>query len=79
MVIALGLSWMAVGFMGAALTLLAVAVYPVRKDRLWVAAAACLFVSCVMGVLIFVPAWVLWGYLDELAPVFAFLRTLPRG
>jgi hypothetical protein len=71
------LSWMAVGFMGAALTLLAVAVLPLHKDRLWVAVAACLLVSCLMGVLTLVPAWVLWGYLDKWAPVFDFLSTLP--
>jgi hypothetical protein len=73
------LSWMAVGFMGAALTLFAVAVLPIRKDRLWVAAAACLLVSCLMGVLTLIPTWVLWGYLDEWAPVFDFLTMLPRG
>jgi hypothetical protein len=73
------LSWMAVGFMGAALTLLVVAGFPIRKDRLWVAAAACLLVSCLMGVLTLVPAWMLWGYLDRWAPVFDFLTMLPRG
>ncbi len=71
------LSWMAVGFMAAALTLFTVAVLPLHKDRLWVAAAACLLVSCLMGVLTLVPAWVLWGYLDKWAPVFDFLSTLP--
>jgi hypothetical protein len=79
LVIAVVLSWMAVGFMGAALTLLAVAGFPIRKDRLWVAASACLLVSCLMGILTLVPAWVLWGYLDEWTPVFDFLKTLQRG
>jgi hypothetical protein len=73
------LSWMAVAFMGAALTLFAVAVFPIRKDRLWVAASACLLVSCLMGGLTLVPAWMLWGYMDEWAPVFDLLKTLPRG
>jgi hypothetical protein len=34
-------------------------------------------VSCLMGVLTLVPAWVLWDYLNKWAPVFDFLSTLP--
>jgi len=71
------LSWMAVGFMGAAFALFAVAMFPMRKDRLWVAAAACLLLSCVIGILMVGPAWVLWGYLDEWAPLIDFLEALP--
>jgi hypothetical protein len=73
------LSWIAVGFMGAALALFAVAMFPIQKERLWVAAAACLLVSCLMGILLLGPAWVLWGYLDEWAPLIDFLEALPRN
>jgi hypothetical protein len=73
------LSWMAVGFMGAALALFAVAILSIQKDRLWVAAAVCLLVSCLMGILMLGPAWVLWGYLEEWAPVIDFLEALPRN
>jgi hypothetical protein len=71
------LSWMAVGFLGAALALFAVAVFPIRRDRLWVAVAACLLLSCVMGILTLGPTWVLWGYLDKWAPLIEFLEALP--
>ena len=77
LVSAVVLSWMAIGFMGAAFALFAVAMFPIQKDRLWVAAAACLLVSCVMGILMLGPAWVLWGYLDEWAPVIELLKALP--
>ena len=73
------LSWMAIGFMGAALALFAVAISPIHKDRLWVAAAACFLVSCVMGILMLGPAWVLWGYLDKWSPVIDFLEALRRN
>jgi len=77
LVSAVVLSWMAIGFMGAALTLFAVAMFPIQKERLWVAAAACLVLSCLMGILLLGPAWVLWGYLDEWAPAIEFLKALP--
>jgi len=79
LVSAVVLSWIAVGFMGAALALFAVAMFPIQKDRLWVAAAACLLVSSLMGILMLGPAWVLWGYLDEWAPLIDFLEALPRN
>ena len=77
LVSAVVLSWMAIGFMGAALTLFAVAMFPIQKERLWVAAAACLVLSCLMGILLLGPAWVLWGYLDEWALAIEFLKALP--
>jgi len=79
LVSAVVLSWIAVGFMGAALALFAVAMFPIQRDRLWVAAAACLLVSSLMGILMLGPAWVLWGYLDEWAPLIDFLEALPRN
>ena len=77
LVSAVVLSWMAVGSMCAALTLFAVAMFPIQKDRLWVAGAACVLLSCVMGVLTLGPAWVLWGYLDKWSPIIDLLKELP--
>ena len=61
LVSAVVLSWMAAGLMGAAIALFAAAIFPIRKDRLWVAAAACLLLSCLMGILMVGPAWVFCG------------------
>ena len=72
------LSWIAVAFLGAALALLAVEVLPVNKQRLWIAAAGCLLVACVVGLLTLIPASVLWDFVDKWNPVIEVLKRLPR-
>ncbi len=75
---AVALSWIAVAFLGAALAFLAVEMFPVSKQRLWIAAGGCLLVACVVGLLTLIPASVLWDFVDKWNPAIDLLKRLPR-
>lgn len=45
------LSWIAIGFLAAALTFVGVAVFPLGSAGLWAAAGVCFLVACVVGAL----------------------------
>ena len=75
---AMVLSWLSIGSLAAALTLIGVAVFPVRKAGLWTAAGVCFLVACVVGLLILIPVARLWGQLDEWNLLFDILRKLQR-
>ncbi len=79
LVAALVLTWISIGFLAAALTLIGVAVFPIRKAGfLWSAAGVCFLVACVVGLLILIPVAMLWGQLDEWDLLFDVLRELQR-
>ena len=72
------LSWIAIGLLAAALTLVGVAVFPLRSERLWAAAGACFLVACLAGLSILVPVSMLWGQRDEWNLLLDILRMLRR-
>ncbi len=78
LVAAMFLSGISIGFLAAALTLIGVAVFPIRKAVLWTAAGVCFVVACVAGLLILIPVVVLWRELDEWDLLFDILRELQR-
>ena len=78
LVAAMFLSGISIGFLAAALTLIGVAVFPIRKAGLWTAAGVCFVAACVAGLLILIPVVVLWRELDEWDLLFDILRELQR-
>ena len=76
LVAAMFLSGISIGFLAAALTLIGIAVFPIRKAGLWTAAGVCFLVACVVGLLILIPVAWLWGQLDEWNLLFDILRKL---
>ena len=78
LVAAMFLSGISIGFLAAALTLIGIAVFPIRKAGLWTAAGVCFLVACVVGLLTLIPVARLWGQLDEWNLLFDILRKLQR-